>query len=59
LELQTGLLQTQIYRHHKLDGNPEYFRLLHVSTLNSKELREQRDTVKVFEYVKEPLFQAL
>ncbi|HOW14876.1 oligosaccharyl transferase, archaeosortase A system-associated [Methanosarcina sp.] len=49
-----ALLQTQIYRLHKLDGTSlSNFRLLHESTLNSTGNQSSKeDTVKVFEYVK-------
>lgn len=49
-----ALLQTQIYKLHKLDGTSlENFRLIHESALNTTEDENSKeDTVKVFEYVK-------
>lgn len=49
-----ALLQTQIYKLHKLDGTSlGNFRLLHESTINSTENESSKgNTVKVFEYVK-------
>ncbi|AKB19729.1 oligosaccharyl transferase, archaeosortase A system-associated [Methanosarcina sp. WWM596] len=49
-----ALLQTQIYKLHKLDGTAlENFRLIHESTINSTENESRnKNTVKVFEYVK-------
>ena len=48
-----ALLQTQIYKLHKLDGTSlGNFRLIHESTLNTTENERSRgDTVKIFEYV--------
>ena len=49
-----ALLQSEIYKLHKLDGTAlGNFRLIHESTINSTENESsKRDTVKVFEYVK-------
>ncbi|MDD3246575.1 MAG: oligosaccharyl transferase, archaeosortase A system-associated [Methanosarcina sp.] len=48
-----ALLQTQIYKLHKLDGTSlGNFRLIHESTLNTTENESsKKDTVKIFEYV--------
>ena len=48
-----ALLQSEIYKLHKLDGTSlGNFRLIHESTLNSTENESsKRNTVKVFEYV--------
>ena len=48
-----ALLQTQIYKLHKLDGTSlGNYRLIHESTLNTTENESsKKDTVKIFEYV--------
>ncbi|KKH47054.1 oligosaccharyl transferase, archaeosortase A system-associated [Methanosarcina sp. 1.H.A.2.2] len=49
-----ALLQTQVYKLHKLDGTSlGNYRLIHESTINSTENKNSKEnTVKVFEYVK-------
>ncbi|MDI9393905.1 MAG: oligosaccharyl transferase, archaeosortase A system-associated [Euryarchaeota archaeon] len=50
-----ALLQTQVYKLHKLDGTSlENFRLIHESALNTTEddNSNKNNTVKIFEYVK-------
>ncbi|HII80411.1 MAG TPA: oligosaccharyl transferase, archaeosortase A system-associated [Methanosarcina sp.] len=50
-----ALLQTQVYKLHKLDGTSlGNFRLIHESALNTteEENSKKNDTVKIFEYVK-------
>lgn len=49
-----GLLQTEVYKLHKLDGTSlSNFRLTHESTKDSTENESSKEnTVKVFEYVK-------
>ncbi|WP_232308693.1 oligosaccharyl transferase, archaeosortase A system-associated [Methanosarcina lacustris] len=48
-----ALLQSEIYKLHKLDGTSlGNFRLIHESTINSTENESSKiDTVKIFEYV--------